>query len=340
MNRAEAPSEPLAARNFGRLATGAAFLTFCMIVIGAVVRVSGSGMGCGTDWPSCNGQILPGAADLQNTATAIEFGHRLFALLVGLVTVAVAVQAWRLYRNVPRVFIPAMLAVVVYLAQSALGAITVASSNEWVSVALHMANSLLLLACFVIIGVAVRPPDPADRRDGRAAGLPFSEVMGAAILAFLVVLAGSVVAGNNARQACGGVFGSSWPLCLGTVWPAQFGDAAMLNMSHRIVAGLLGILLVVLLVQAYRGGASRTTRRALMAAFGPYIMQALLGIGVVLVSNDSQTGLIVVRSLHVALAAAVWWGMVLVAGVVWQQQFIWTQRTTPGVTARSATISN
>lgn len=328
-------------RGFVRLALGTAIVTFILIVIGSIVRVTGSGMGCGTDWPSCNGQFLP---NLSNSAiaTVIEMIHRLFTLVVGLAVVVVTVQTLRHYRNVPRVFIPAMLGVVLYLLQAALGAITVALSNAWLSVMLHLANSMLLLACYVITWLSARSLILSD--DGRKPGsLPFIEVLIGAVLAYGVVLAGAVVAGNDAMKACGAQFGTSWPLCFGQVWPSNYGDLAMLNMAHRIVAGLLGLALLIMTIQTWQT-THQLTRHVIWIADGLYLIQAALGAMVVLVPIDSSAALIVVRSLHVMFAAATWWAMVAISGVTWLQQHsmrssVAGQKASNAI-AHSAIISN
>src|SRR5580765_1378209 len=58
-----------------------AFLTagfaYALIVLGAVVRITESGMGCGDHWPLCNGQLIPSFADYH---TIIEYAHRIAAL--------------------------------------------------------------------------------------------------------------------------------------------------------------------------------------------------------------------------------------------------------------------
>jgi heme A synthase len=304
-------------RGFARLALVAAAVTFGMIIIGAITRVSGSGMGCGTDWPVCNGRIIPSFEGLQAVATLIEYGHRLFALIVGIATVAVMVQAFRLYRKTPRIYILAILALVLYFLQSALGAITVWMSNEWLSVMLHLANSMLLLACFVIIWVNARPA-ASGTPVVTANGVALSAAVAAAGLAFLVVLLGAVVAGNNALKACGDQFITSWPLCLNTVWPANFGTPAELNMIHRIAAGLLGVALVLLAIQAWRNHADALTRQTIIIAGILYLTQAAMGALVILVEGTNE--LIVVRSLHVTFSAATWWAMIALSGVTWLQQ--------------------
>src|SRR3954451_23805720 len=104
MNRLAKARSWFSELRFDQLALGAAVVTFLMIVIGAITRVSESGMGCGTYWPSCNGHLVP---EFKDTATIIEFGHRLFALLVGLFALAVVIQGWRKHRDNPRIFVPA-----------------------------------------------------------------------------------------------------------------------------------------------------------------------------------------------------------------------------------------
>jgi len=69
---------------------GAAVLTIGLITYGAWVRVSGAGLGC-PDWPLCEGVIIP---ELEG-ATAIEFGHRVYA---GVTMLATAVAAWYAFR--------------------------------------------------------------------------------------------------------------------------------------------------------------------------------------------------------------------------------------------------
>jgi len=61
------------------LAWAAAIATYLLIVLGAVVRITGSGLGCGNDWPVCHGRLFPSFDDLT---TLIEWNHRLVAAIV------------------------------------------------------------------------------------------------------------------------------------------------------------------------------------------------------------------------------------------------------------------
>ncbi|KPK82595.1 MAG: hypothetical protein AMS25_01705 [Gemmatimonas sp. SM23_52] len=79
------------ARRFAVLAFITAGFTYALILFGGIVPITGSGMGCGEDWPLCNGQIIPP----MNFETLIEYGHRLAAVLVGFLVLALAVYSVR-----------------------------------------------------------------------------------------------------------------------------------------------------------------------------------------------------------------------------------------------------
>ena len=104
-----------------RLAWTGAVLAFGLIVLGGVVRITGSGMGCGDHWPRCDGEWFP-PLDLP---TMIEIGPRWAAALVSVVVLAIAAVAWIRHRSEPRLRNPATLALVLLVAQVLLGAVTV-----------------------------------------------------------------------------------------------------------------------------------------------------------------------------------------------------------------------
>ena len=63
-----------------------------VILLGALVRATGSGAGCGRSWPSCNGTLIP---ELEG-ATAIEFAHRAAS---GVALLLVAALVWMIFRR-------------------------------------------------------------------------------------------------------------------------------------------------------------------------------------------------------------------------------------------------
>lgn len=77
---------------FSKMAWGVLAYTVLVILFGAVVRISGSGAGCGQHWPTCQGEVflLP-----RTVATAIELSHRVTSGLSGLFVVGLAIAAFR-----------------------------------------------------------------------------------------------------------------------------------------------------------------------------------------------------------------------------------------------------
>src|SRR5688572_8663985 len=130
-------------RRYMLLAWTAAVCTYLLIVVGAIVRITGSGMGCGDHWPLCNGHLFP---PLDDIATVIEWTHRLLAAVVSIPVAALAVYAWWL-RRTPSAdrrppSVAAYWALGLLIPQALLGAITVKLELPHWTVVLHfmMAN--------------------------------------------------------------------------------------------------------------------------------------------------------------------------------------------------------
>src|SRR3982750_4149613 len=85
-------------RRYALLAWSAAVSTYVLIVLGAVVRITGSGLGCGNHWPLCNGWLFP---PLDDIGTVIEWSHRLVAALVTILVVTLAGYTVWLRRRAP-----------------------------------------------------------------------------------------------------------------------------------------------------------------------------------------------------------------------------------------------
>lgn len=78
-----------AERRLAGVALGVALLH---VAFGVVVRVTGSGAGCGADWPKCRGAWFP---PLDQPALVIDLAHRWLALLLMASIVALVVAALR-----------------------------------------------------------------------------------------------------------------------------------------------------------------------------------------------------------------------------------------------------
>ena len=142
------------------LATGIA--TFVLIVVGGVVRVSDSGLGCGPagsgfhGWPFCNGDVVPGV----NLHSIVEYTHRAVAGIVTILIIAIVVQAWRRQREY---LMPALGLLGLVLAQAALGGATVEDNLEEAYVAAHLCLAMLLLGGLIWLYRAVSAAGNPDR---------------------------------------------------------------------------------------------------------------------------------------------------------------------------------
>lgn len=293
---AGATGEEASLRRWRTLVAAASVATYLLIVLGGVVRITGSGMGCGDDWPLCNGQLVP----TMSLATFIEWSHRLVAggvsLLVGVVTAWAwwpgRGSRWTSYRKITAA------AAVLLIVQVLLGAVTVRLELPPASVLLHLGTALLLLAA-LLIGWARAGTSRRVRRHDAASAWTWT----GAASAFVVVLAGGFVANLDAAAACTG-----FPLCSGQWWPGG-GWRTHVHWGHRLLAYLLvaGVPLLALHVRSRRPG-DPVPRRWTYAA--GVVAVAQLGVGAALVTGAFTTA---VRALHVTLGTAIF-ALLVVAG--------------------------
>lgn len=254
-------------RNLSKYLFFLVLLTYLLIVWGAVVRATGSGLGC-PDWPLCHGQIIPPfRADVL-----IEYTHRLLAMLVGLGTLAFAIFVWsrKELRSVLGNWCATMMGLLVL--QVALGGVTVRTELRSHIVATHLAVALIFLAALFYMWLRMR--GDFDRSAARAQPRTVWYHLSHAtlLILFFQILLGGLVAASNAGLAC-----PDFPTCLGSWWPALHGNVA-LHFLHRL-GGYLVFLMIVLLTVGFRILKGRKCPFVLRALFILVSIQLLLGIG-------------------------------------------------------------
>src|SRR5687768_8454074 len=292
---------------FRQLALATLLLTFLLIVIGGIVRVSDSGLGCGPadsgleGWPFCNGDVVPGV-DLNSI---IEYTHRAVASIVGLMMLALAVLAWRNHREHRTLVRVTIAGFVLVAAQGALGGIVVEENLEEELVAAHLGLAMLLLAVLWWIWRSTRPElIGSDPPDGGPRYRPLAWV--ASVLVLCTVVAGGYMAGtqnygrtdyqlgDGAHHACGKEF----PTCNGDFMP--FGEARLvdIHLTHRFFMYIASALVIALVVVALR---RRVAVRYAWALAG--LLAAQILVGALNVWLDEYELLIL---LHLALGTLLW----------------------------------
>ena len=291
---------------FRRLALTSAVMTYVLVVIGGIVRSTGSGMGC-PDWPTCHGSLIP---PLGDTAAWIEWTHRSVAVVVGLLVLGLAVTAVLRYRKSLSILIPSVAALVLVAFQAYLGKVTVDTNNagEWVTA--HLAAALALLGLLTFIAVRASYPLSLPAR-GSSQRLTLVLAFTAASV-YALMLFGSNVTSTGAVLAF-----PDWPLFNGQLWPTFSSDPATASAQtaqflHRIVAALVGLLLLGTTYVYWRavrvarlGGAAVPGGQSVLALLAT--SAALYGVQVIVGALQITTNLAAwAVALHLALGALIW----------------------------------
>lgn len=290
----------IARRRVAVLSLIAALYTWALVVFGGMVRITGSGMGCGPDWPRCNGEWIP----TFTFETLIEYMHRLLAAGIGLVVLAVLGYAFA-QRRAPGIggpggaLRPLGLAAVLLVAQALLGAITVWLELPTEVTVAHFVTAMIFMATLIVASVraglfgdAMPRPAPGARR------MAFT----AAALGLFVIGLGAVTANTpGAPTACMG-----FPLCNGQFLPPRGIVAAEIQWAHRLAAFTLLLLAAGAAWNARRESVSRRVQRAANTA--ALLIAAQIGVAAALMLLRLPQSL---QALHLAVGAAIWFALVV-----------------------------
>ncbi|MEA2764806.1 MAG: heme a synthase [Gemmatimonadaceae bacterium] len=286
-----------------RLGYFALLLGFAQIVFGAVVRITGSGMGCGDHWPDCYGSFTP-APNAPNLL--VEISHRYGAAALSLAIVAVAIAAW-LKRREPGVagrsgvLRPSLLAVLLVVVAALFGAVTVKLQLNPLVVATHLAIAMSLLAVLVV--VVVRAGGLGAGRISAGSQRTFRAARAAVGLTFLALVFGALTANvPGAAAACQG-----FPWCTSV---AEHGTPLWIQVTHRIIGFLLLGHLIGIAIGVRKRGEPGPIRCAAWAALGVVILQILVA--------GAMVGMhfpLALRSLHQAVGTALWTVVVALAAL-------------------------
>ena len=272
-----------------------------LIIVGGVVRVSDSGLGCGPagsgfhGWPFCNGDVVPGV-DLNSI---VEYTHRVLAIVVGFMILALFVMAWRKYKHLR--WATALLLVGVAI-QGALGGATVEENLEEVYVAAHLGLAMLLLGLLLYI---VRVTSETQPEDG---GGPRLRVLGmvATGLVLCTIVAGGYMAGTQnygrtdyqlgmgEHHACGKQF----PTCNGEFMPFGRAELVDIHLTHRAFMYIASLFVIAFAVVALRRGVARSYAWTLLSLLGVQIHVGALNVWL------EEYELLIL--LHLALGTLLW----------------------------------
>ena len=285
----------MATAKFKRAAWSVLAWNFVVVLWGAYVRASGSGAGCGSHWPLCNGEVVPRAPRLE---TIIEFTHRVTSAVALIATIGLAVWSFFLFPRRHRVRRMAILAVIFLIVEALLGAGLVlfqyvagnASVGRAFYLCLHLVNTQVLIGVLALTAWFSRgSAEPLGaRRRLVAATLPIT---------ILVSITGVIAALGDTLFPAAGV-------------QQDFSVGAHFLLRLRILHPALAILgacyFVFVSVLVLRSNPRPIAAR--IASIAMFLALAQLGAGAI---NLALAAPIPMQIVHLFLADLVWLSLVL-----------------------------
>jgi heme a synthase len=298
-------------RRFFRFSLVVLAATLLVILWGAYVRATGSGAGCGSHWPDCNGEIVPRN---PSTATLIEFTHRATSGIAFLLVLAQLVMAFRVFPRRHGVRRAAAGGFVLMVTEALVGAglviFEMVAGNTQTArafwMAAHLLNTFALLSALGLCAWRARPgADQPTSVDPVAPG--FRTALAVALFALLMVAtSGAVVALGD------------------TLFPARslsdglrqdFAPGAHLFVRLRVVHPVLAVLtsLYLLLVTAVLAGRDPAGRFRRPATVTAGLVMGQLAIGF---ANLLLLAPVALQIAHLLVADLVWLSLVVLSAAV------------------------
>ncbi|RUL55938.1 MULTISPECIES: heme A synthase [Lysinibacillus] len=213
---------------------------------GALVTKTDSGMGCGRNWPDCNGSLIPKEI---TTEVLIEFSHRFVTGSVSILVLILVIWTWRTLGHMREVKFLGFLAIFFLVAQALIGAAQVLWGQGDFILALHFGISLISFASVLLLAMIVFEVDnkfDADRVfiDKKLAW----HTIGVTLYSYIVVYTGALVRHTQSSLVC-----TDWPLCSNTepfALPANMYE--WVQMGHRFAVLLIVVWIIYIMMHAIK----------------------------------------------------------------------------------------
>ena len=252
---------------------------------GALVTKTDSGMGCGRHWPGCNGQLIP---DVITTEVLIEFSHRLVTGAVGIFIVALAIWAWRSLGHVRETKFLSFMAIFFLVLQALIGAAQVKWGQGDFILALHFGISLISFAAVLLLTLLIFEVDRKFDTDKIRIGKTLRfHTIGITLYSYVVIYTGALVRHTESSLVC-----RDWPLCRNDEFSLPTNLYEWVQMGHRTAAGLIFLWILIAAIHVIKNYKSQR------AIYWSWI------IALILVTSQLLSGMFVILTklnLYVAL---------------------------------------
>lgn len=291
----------VASQRFAQFAWGVVVANVIVIIWGAFVRATGSGAGCGDNWPLCQGEIIPRPERIE---TLIEFSHRITSGLALLAVAALLLWAFRAYPKGHIVRKGAVWSMIFMLLEALIGAALVlleyvalnVSVGRAIWMAGHLVNTFLLLAALTLTA-------------WWAQGGPPLRLRGQGVVGWMLLLA---LIGMLALGMSGAITALGDTLVLtGGISPAENALVATLvelRILHPIIAFAVGTLVGLAAWIAMQRRPGRAVQQLGRLLIGLYVVQLLAGS-----LNVALRAPVWLQLVHLAFTSTIWILLVLLA---------------------------
>lgn len=259
-----------------RLALFTILLTYLLIVFGGYVASSKSGMGCGPEWPLCNGDVVP----TLHGDTLIEFTHRVIGAVLGLVSIILFAKILRTETSTSDRTVGYWMLVLLII-QVLLGALVVLKDLPTSIIAGHLIIALLFLASLLWVwrrgdekpGILHSPSDHSDKQ--KRIKRHFNIVL---ILLLLIFGLGAFVKHESLGMICG-------PFeCRNSFLPMT--GPEIIQTTHRVFAYISALYIFFLVYWSFKKGWGEAMQNRLIFSAITVFIQIVLGVFTIIKGID------------------------------------------------------
>lgn len=277
--------------NRARLALFTILLTYLLIVFGGFVVSSESGMGCGPEWPLCNGAVIP---NLQGD-TLIEFAHRVIGAILGVVAIILFVKIIRSYENTTiRSVAWGMLFLLIV--QILLGAVVVILDLPAIVVTGHLFVAMVFLASLIWLWRRMENRESKQKIHTVSINIEKRKQINnhlnlVLVLLLLTFVFGAYIKHESYGLACG------WLTCGDSLLPNTL--PGILQTIHRVLALISTIYLLLISFWAFSKRWGVAMQNRLFLALIILLLQLLVGVLTIISYLDIPWAV-----LHLAIGTA------------------------------------
>lgn len=244
---------------------------------GALVTKTDSGLGCGRNWPDCNGSLIPKEI---TTEVLIEFSHRLVTGSVSIFILILVIWTWRALGHIREVKFLGFLAMFFLILQALIGAAQVLWGQGDFILALHFGISLISFAAVLLLTLIVFEVDKKFDADRLYMSKKLKvHTIGVTLYSYVVVYTGALVRHTDASLVC-----PDWPFCRNDEpFTLPYNMYEWVQMGHRFAVLLFVVWIAYIAIHVIKNYKNqRVIYWGWIIALSFVILQVIAGMLVVL----------------------------------------------------------